>query len=135
MSMGLSLLGAGRWLLAAMPMTLPIVSGPAERAEHEVGDVGARDRQVAAEVAPDRGPVAAGQRLAGRLWRPYDGQVQADAAGCCEDRELHLVLQPVYVSVTRHATNAARAGRHPKVRLGWNLVWRQQARTCRRADR
>ncbi len=45
------------------------------------------------------------------------------------------MLQSVYVSVTRHATNAARAGRHPKVRLGWNLVWRQQARTCRRADR
>ena len=38
-------------------------AGLAEHLEHQVSDVGARDGEPAAGVAPDRRPVAAGQRL------------------------------------------------------------------------
>src|SRR5690348_18284655 len=41
--------------------------GPGEYGEHEVGDVGARDRPAAAHILPGRGPVVRGERFVGQL--------------------------------------------------------------------
>ena len=51
----------------------------AERTQHVVGDVGARNRQAAPQVLAVGGAVAAGQGLAGQPGRPDHGPVQAAA--------------------------------------------------------
>src|SRR5947199_5072381 len=54
-------------------------AGLAEHGEYEVGDVGAWDGQAAFEVLPVGRAVSAGQWLAGELWWPDHGPVQAAA--------------------------------------------------------